>query len=281
MSEKSEIKRNLAAFYDGDARHYHEMHYIVESDYTPLKQRQKYIEAMIATLALPAGARILDVGCGPGQLLLPLLRRGFDAKGIDISAGMVEQARELIRSNGIRDFRGVAVGDIERLDFGDEEFDVVVASGVIEYQKSDDVALAEMKRVLRPNGHLILNVTNKYSYLTVSDNIYIAVRSLPGVRAVVGALRRQLRGDGHITDVPPHRVHSPGQFDRKLAEHGFTKQTHNFFRFSPLPTPLSSLCPGWCSAVGKRMERFSRTPLGYIGGGYLVMARKGSSPARS
>jgi ubiquinone/menaquinone biosynthesis C-methylase UbiE len=275
MPEQSEIKKTLASFYDGDARHYHEMHYIVQTDYTPLKQRQWYIEAMIASLALPRGTRILDVGCGPGQLLLQLLRRGYDVKGVDISGGMVEQARALIRSNGFSEFSGVAVGDIEKLDFRDQEFDVVVASGVIEYQKDDDVALAEMKRVLKPNGHLILNVTNRYSYLTLSDNVYIAFRSLPGVRSMVRALRTKLRGDGQITDVPAHRVHSPRQFDKKLNEHGFTKLTHNFFRFSPLPTPLSSLCPGLCLSVGQRMERLSQTPLGFIGGGYLVMARKG------
>jgi len=52
----------------------------------------------------------------------------------------------------------VSVGDIEKLAFETAAFDVVIASGVIEYQKDDREALLEMRRVLTRNGHLILNV---------------------------------------------------------------------------------------------------------------------------
>lgn len=272
---RPETKAELARFYDGDARHYHEMHYIVKTEYTPLKQRQVYIEQMIRSLALPRGTRVLDVGCGPGQLMLNLLREGYNVTGIDISDGMVQEARALIRANGLADDTRVAVGDIERLECRDGEFDVVVASGVIEYQNDDDVALAELKRVLKPGGHLILNVTNRYSYLTISENVYIGFKKLPGVRSAVSVVRGWIHGDRRVTDIPDHRVHSPGRFDEKLAEHGFRKVAHNFFRFSPLPVPLNSLFPSVCRSVGQWMERFTRGPLGYLGGGYIVLARRG------
>jgi len=251
------------------------MHYIVKTEYTPLKQRQAYLEQMIRSLALPRGTKILDVGCGPGQLLLNLLREGYDAVGVDISEGMINEARTLVCANGFPNFDGTSVGDIENLKFGDKQFDVVVASGVIEYQNDDDVALAEMKRVLKPGGHLILNVTNQYSYVTFSENIFLAFKKLPGVRSAVSLLRGLILGDGRITDIPDHRIHSPSKFDKKLAEYGFEKVAHNFFRFSPLPAPLNSLFPATCHSIGHWMERFSRTRLGYIGGGYIVLARRG------
>jgi ubiquinone/menaquinone biosynthesis C-methylase UbiE len=272
---RSETKKELARFYNGDARHYHEIHYIDKKEtYTPLKQRQIYIEEMIESLALPRGAKVLDVGCGPGQLVLNLLKQGYDVKGVDISSGMVDEARMLVRANGFPEFNGTSVGDIEKLEFRDREFDVVVASGVIEYQNDDDVALKEMRRVLKPGGHLILNVTNKYSYLTISDNVWIAFKRLPGVRALVGTVRKGMLGDSRITDVPEHRTHSPRRFDRKLEEHGFKKVVHNYFRFNPFPTPIGSFFPSMSLSVGQKMEGLTRGPLGFFGGGYLVLARR-------
>jgi ubiquinone/menaquinone biosynthesis C-methylase UbiE len=250
------------------------MHYITRTEYTPLKQRQWYIEAMIESLSLPAGARVLDVGCGPGELMLKLLRRGYDVSGIDIAEGMVGEALSTIRASGFPQFSAATVGDIERLEFKNGDFDVVVASGVIEYQKGDDASLKEMKRVLKPGGHLILNVTNKFSYITISENIFLGFKKLPGVRSAVSVVRGWLSGDSRVTDIPSHRVHSPWKFDRKLAEHGFGKLAHNFFRFSPLPVPLNSILHPICRPIGHWMERFSRRPIGIIGGGYLVLARR-------
>ena len=273
---RAAIKGELSGFYDRVARDYHQVHYIDRTPYSPLKQRQVYIEAMIESLRLPRGARILDVGCGPGELLLSLLVKGYDAVGIDISAGMVDEAARTIRHNGFPDFSGASVGDIEKLSFDDGEFDVVVASGVIEYQKDDRDALSEMKRVLRPGGYLILNVTNRRSYVTISENLYKGVKKLAIMRPFLSVLRRWIRRDGTLTEIPNNRTHVPRRFDAQLRQLGFQKIAHNFFRFSPLPVPLDSLCPAACSAAARRMESLTRGPLGILGGGYIVMARKES-----
>ena len=250
------------------------MHYVVTSSYSPLKQRQRYIEEMINDLNLPKGARILDVGCGPGELVLTLLQRGYDAVGIDISQGMIEIAEKTIRNAGFGDYSGVSVGDIEKLTFEPGAFDVVVASGVIEYQKDDRAALEQMTRVLKPGGYLIVNVTNRYSFVTISENAYKRVKTIAPVRRVLSVARRWILRDGTLTDIPWNRTHAPGQFDRELNRYGYQKLTHNYFRFSPVPVPLDSLFPSGCRAAGSWMERFSRGPLGILGGGYLVMARK-------
>src|SRR5688572_19040771 len=166
------IKSRLSSFYTSTAADYHRSHYIDPIAYSPLQWRQRYVEMMIDRLSLPRGARILDVGCGPGELIVSLLGRGFDVWGVDISQGMVDEAIKGVRSNGWPNFSQVAVGDIERLDFEANTFDVVVAAGVIEYQRTDDPALREMNRVLKPGGHVIINVTNGLSHLNFIDGAY-------------------------------------------------------------------------------------------------------------
>jgi ubiquinone/menaquinone biosynthesis C-methylase UbiE len=273
-AERALIKGELSGFYDRIARDYHQVHYLATTSYSPLKQRQRYIEEMIDELHLPPGARILDVGCGPGELVLHLLQQGYQATGIDISDGMVSEAAATIRASGFPNFAAVSVGDIEKLAFEDGAFDVVIASGVIEYQKDDREALLEMRRVLTRNGHVILNVTNRYSYITLSENLYKRMKKVRFIRRALVVLRRWIGQEGQLTEIPNNRTHAPRQFDRDLRKYDFQKVSHNFFRFSPLPVPLDSLLPSTCRAIGRWMERFSRRPLGILGGGYLVMARK-------
>src|SRR5207249_3660787 len=136
-TNSNEIKRRLADHYDTDAPLYHRVHYIERADYSPLAWRQAYIEEMLAEQRLPSGARILDIGCGPGELVLSLLRKGYDARGVDISVGMVDEAIRLLATSGFGGSTRVAQGDIERLEFPDQAFEVVIAAGVIEYQKDD------------------------------------------------------------------------------------------------------------------------------------------------
>src|SRR5262245_61772486 len=150
MNENRElIKQKIAAIYDKSALRYHTQHYVSPSVYSPLQYRQHYIETLIQSQNIPSGSRILDVGCGPGELIVSLLRKDYDLWGVDISRGMIEEAVRTIRNSGFPEWNQASVGDIEKLNFNDNFFDVVVASGVIEYQKDDEKALAEMNRVLK------------------------------------------------------------------------------------------------------------------------------------
>ncbi|GAA4141870.1 class I SAM-dependent methyltransferase [Leifsonia shinshuensis] len=100
-----------------------------------------------------AGRRVLDVGCGSGPILADLLERGAIVTGIDSSAGMLEQARA--RLGDAVDLR---VADLaEPLPFEDDTFDDVVASQVLHYLKDWAPCLAELHRVLKPGGRLIVS----------------------------------------------------------------------------------------------------------------------------
>ncbi|HXM20961.1 MAG TPA: methyltransferase domain-containing protein [Terriglobales bacterium] len=266
------IKANLVQHYD-HAREYHEQNYLNGGEYLPLRYRQYYIEKMIEGLQLAAGAQVLDVGCGPGELVLHLLRKGYDARGIDISPAMIQEAIGTLRSNGFDAADRFSVGDIERLEFPDGSFDVVVAAGVIEYQKTDGPTLTEMNRVIKRGGHLILNVTNRYSYTTLFETPYRWLKKSSFGFAMLGGMKR-LIGRGEVHEFPDRRTHSPAGFDRALSEFGFTKVRHNYFHFSPLPIPLDNLLRCICHPVGRRMESLTSSPLSNLGGGYLVMSRR-------
>jgi SAM-dependent methyltransferase len=93
-----------------------------------------------------------DLGCGPGHVARYLHERGVRVTGIDLSAVMVEQARRL--NPGI-EFRH---GDMLSLDVGDRAWGGLVAFYSIIHVPRPEIAdaLAEMKRVLRPGGLLLL-----------------------------------------------------------------------------------------------------------------------------
>lgn len=111
-----------------------------------------------AAVAELGPARLLDVGCGPGELTERFAAElGADVHAIDISPRMVE----LTRARGI----DAAVADVEQLPFGDEDFDTVFAGWVLYHSPNLEQAIAECARVLRPQGRL---VASTYS----EDNLY-------------------------------------------------------------------------------------------------------------
>ncbi len=103
-----------------------------------------------------SGRRILDAGCGAGPLFEALRDRGAVMTGFDLSAKMVELARKRLGDDA-----ALRVADIGKpLPFPDDAFDDVVVALVLHYLEDWDAPLAELRRVLRPGGRLILAVNH-------------------------------------------------------------------------------------------------------------------------
>jgi len=115
--------------------------------------------------AMPPSSRILEVGCGAGVMAAKLIKRGYAVWGIDLAEPMIRQARQLCESEPF------GVGDIEHIPFPDNTFDVVVSLGVIEYLESDEQALREVWRVLRPGGRAVIAIPNGRSPLRRLDGV--------------------------------------------------------------------------------------------------------------
>ncbi len=109
-------------------------------------------------------ADVLECGCGTGRFWeTPELPRSLDVTLTDLSPGMVDEAVARARANGFDRVSGQAV-DVQSLPFGDGSFDVVVANHMLYHVPDPDRGVAELARVLRPEG-VALVATNGYGHM--------------------------------------------------------------------------------------------------------------------
>lgn len=101
------------------------------------------------------GGRILEVGVGTG-LSLPQYSPRSRLVGVDLSAPMLEKARERVARRNLRNVERLDVMDAEHLDFPDAAFDVVVAQYVVTAVPNPEAALDEFLRVARPGGEIVI-----------------------------------------------------------------------------------------------------------------------------
>ena len=104
----------------------------------------------------------LDAGCGNGRDFNLILNRAEKVIGLDFSTGMVKEAKA--KADNMPDKRaGVLVGDVTRLPFKDNTFDLIVCSEVLEHIPNWKKVVSEFYYLLKPNGVLIISTPNKLS----------------------------------------------------------------------------------------------------------------------
>jgi SAM-dependent methyltransferase len=108
---------------------------------------QRARHSIVVDFAGGAG-RTLDIGCGSSRILFSL----ENALGVDVQIGKIR----FVRARGARGLLGSAFA----LPFGDQSFDCVVCSQVIEHLPDDPLLFEEMARVLKPGGRLIIGTPN-------------------------------------------------------------------------------------------------------------------------
>lgn len=115
------------------------------------------------------GKNILEVGCGAGIDLVRFAREGVNVTGIDLSTTAIELARKNIEQNGLGADLRVMNG--ESMQFPDDSFDVLYAHGVLQYTANVEKMVAELHRVLKPGGELIVMVYNRNSWLNLMRQV--------------------------------------------------------------------------------------------------------------
>jgi SAM-dependent methyltransferase len=114
--------------------------------------RRRMLIGLIGRLNLDRRNEVLDVGSGTGVILRLLQDLGFEnVTGLDVSR---ESAR-ICQTQGLGPVR---IGDVTALPFEDDRFDFIVAAEVLEHVDRDDLALAELTRVLSPGGRMLVTV---------------------------------------------------------------------------------------------------------------------------
>jgi SAM-dependent methyltransferase len=162
-------------------------------------------------LAAQPGERILDLGCGDGQLTQRIAATGARVAGVDASAEMAASAR----ARGV----DVAVGNAEALPCADGEFDAVFSNAALHWVRNQDAMMAEVHRVLRPGGRFVAEMGGH-------GNV-AAIRV-----ALIAALARHGLADRE--DGVNYYPTTDG-YTRRLERHGFRVER---MALIPRPTPL-------------------------------------------
>jgi SAM-dependent methyltransferase len=112
--------------------------------------RREVIRSELDALPLPAHADVLDAGCGSGRTMQELEAYGT-VRGIELDEAAAEMARTRVHGE-------VSVGRLEQLPWPDATFDLITSLDVIEHTPDDRATLAELARVCRPGGWLLVTV---------------------------------------------------------------------------------------------------------------------------
>ncbi len=222
--------------------------------------RRKLLAKIISKLDLSMDTRVLDIGTGTGTNLRLLKELGFEnVMGVDNSEESVHFCAQ--KGLGI-----VQKGDICNLPFEDNSAGLILATDVIEHIDNDLLALSELKRILSPNGWLILTVP--------------AFQSLWGLQDQVGHHKRRyrLRQLQQLLQEVDLDCEESFYFNYLLfIPIWLARQLISFFRVpldseSQLNTPLLNYLLTSIFTIDITTARFVKPPFGVS---ILVVARKG------
>lgn len=203
-----------------------------------LKLRQQFALEMLEAV-IPRSSKILDAGCGSGEIAAKLMERGYDVWGIDLTEPMIRRARKLCGSDQFQ------VGDIENIPFPDNTFDAAVSLGVIQYLPSEEQALREMRRVLKPGGQAVIAIPSGSAPLQRMDAVVVSLCRM--LRPAYYLLKYRFRGRPAPSPETPagivHRRFYRGRWLRLLRGLSFE--------------PEEWICYGW---------GWFRSPLGHVAG---------------
>ena len=218
MPCRSETQETVNTHFDTTASYWDEVYRESDLQGAIYQQRQAavlgYVDAALADRAQQIG-RALEIGCGAGHLTARLAERNLQVNAVDASPAMVELAASQVREAGQQGRVDVSLADVHALPFEADKFDLVVAVGVIPWLHSPERAIAEMARVLRPEGQLILTADSATRLSSLTDprgilaltplrRVYHASRDRPG--EAVSYLYSPRRIDGHLREAGLRRV---------------------------------------------------------------------------
>ena len=239
-----------------------------------IRQRHDRALAWIDGLGLRPRTSALEIGPGAGMMTTALAQRSFLVTGADAAPGMIEIARRRATACDVAERVGLLIGDANRLPFADGRFSLVVALGVLAWLRPARTAVAEMTRVLRPGGYLIVNAENRHRL-----NVLLDPRHYPILDPARLAAKAALRSVG-ITRLRDQRArvaaHRLADFDRILADEGLQIVQRCTLGFGPFTLMGLPALPDQLGVhLNARLQAFadrSVPGLRSTGGQYLVLA---------
>ncbi len=166
--------------------------------------RDRYKEAILFLLERNENARVLDLGCGDRKRLTNRIRERVGCNliyGVDLSKYSDENI--IVRKSDLN----------AGIPFDDEEFDIVIASQIIEHLWNTDLFVKAVYRVLKPGGYAVISTPNLASWHNL---VYLFLGKQPDVATVSDDLYPWKERPGHC------RVFTATELIKLLEFHGFT-----------------------------------------------------------
>jgi ubiquinone/menaquinone biosynthesis C-methylase UbiE len=227
----------------------------------------------LVRLARPAHrSQVLDVGCGTGVVALAAARALTPpgrVLGIDLSEPMLRRAAAKAAGNGLADRTEFRRMDAESLDLAGDTFDAVVSLFALMHFPNPRAALAEMRRVLRPGGVLVLGVGSGPPLLSLSGAARVVARARARARQwrgrylsapayLDGLVRKYLPAteEGEETEFARRRLGRPRAVARLVREAGFNRVVTHWTGFQPClrsPEEFWELQSTYSSLARKRL----------------------------
>jgi len=110
---------------------------------------------------IPMGSKVLEAGCGTGQLSIALSRFGRQMYSIDLSKGSLIEAKKFIDINSINSVNLFRM-NIFNLFFEENSFDVIISNGVLHHTYDPKLAFSKLVKVLKPGGIIIIGLYHRY-----------------------------------------------------------------------------------------------------------------------
>jgi SAM-dependent methyltransferase len=287
------MKDYVKEYFDRHAHEWVEAAYVGDVKFPVGPERVRLAIEGVAP-ALRKGGRLVDLGCGGGQLCVHAARLGWAAVGVDVAPGMIEQAR--VAADGLE--LEWVVAEYDESGLPDGEFDAVTALGLVEYLDDDEGLFAEAARLLHEGGRFAVSCRNRL-YNLLSANDYTAEDLAGEAPRLLDELRDELAKTGEdelhalalsiadwgdelrtaveadraqpspeLLDHPRafqrgRRQHTPREVEEVAERHGFRHVETLALHPHPLPPALEALAPRTYNALALAWQRpLERSPAG-------------------
>lgn len=150
-------------------------------------QETEYTKLPLKIANIKSGDKVLDVGCGRGEVVFQTANRGAISTGLDFSLDTIKIAQDVrgMHTPEIRNRINFVLCDGEEIPFPDNTFDKVFLLDIVEHLSNEEIhaVLLEIRRVLKPNGLLIIHTPNRWSkscrYLIISLMHFLQHHKMP------------------------------------------------------------------------------------------------------
>ncbi len=252
--------------------------------------------------------RVLDFGCGSGDMVFALRKRKYDAHGFDLAEDMIHQAENTRMKEYPKNSDLFWLDDVERYK-GDASYDAAVATGVIEYLDQDLPLIKSMSSSLKKGGVAYIACRNKlFSAATAnsytldelkSGHLASLIKEALQAGTVAGSYKKEFESvianlrdllqtptkdllapkkKESVLTFPKgmvRRFHTPEEMAKAAKKAGLTLEGVEYFHMHPLPSQYEQLFPRFYNGLSLAFQPLGATALGaQTASGFVAVLRK-------